>query len=60
MAIHFDVQDYDLNDMMENWREKTHLKQFIYPFPQNAEYTADKFVSDFLKQTKFIHTKHFS
>ena len=60
MAIHFYVQDRDLNDMMENWRENAHFKQFIDSFPQDAEYTADKLVNDFLKQAKLIHTKHFS
>ena len=60
MAIHFYVQDRDLNDMMDNWRDDAHFKQFIDSFPQDAEYTADKLVNDFLKQAKLIHTKHFS
>ena len=59
MAIHFYVQDRDLNDMMDNWRDDAHFKQFIDSFPQDAEYTADKLVNDFLKQAKLIHTKHF-
>jgi len=60
MAIHFYVQDRDLNDMMDNWRDDAHFKQFIDSFPEDAEYTADKLVNDFLKQAKLIHTKHFS
>ena len=60
MAVHFYVQDRDLNNMVNNWSDNVHFKQFIELFPQDAEYTADKLVHDFLKQAKLIHTKHFS
>ena len=60
MAIHFYVQDRDLNDMIVNWRDNAHFKQFIDLFPQDDEYAVDKLVNNFLKQAKLIHTKHFS
>ena len=55
MAVHFYIQDRDLDKLITNWKDDGHFAEFIEKFPEDAEYTADKLASEYFAQAKNTH-----
>ena len=59
MAVHYFVQNRDIEELSSNWKSNPLFAQFISAFPENEHYTIDDLAGDFFQRAKDRHSKHF-
>ena len=59
MPLQYFVQNQDLQHVKQNWKTNPLFSAFLQTFPENADYTIEKLVSEYFKRVEDRHTKHF-
>jgi len=58
IAVNVYLVDQDLQDLKTKWKTKSAFTSLIDIYPDNAEYTIDIMVSDFISILEHIMNKH--
>ena len=61
MAVHYYVQDRDLNNLIDNWMDMEEFEGFINNFDSSSsDYSKEQFASEFFRRVRERHDKHFA